>query len=68
MKSDNNRFAPEGKLWVCHACGKTAKDRYGGKDAMDMWDESCMLNSELFDESDLERNEWGYVVNIRKRA
>lgn len=43
--------APEGKVWVCLACGKTAKDRMniGGILSMVGWDESCMLNSELFD-------------------
>jgi hypothetical protein len=41
-----NRLAPNGYLWVCHACGKTASDRYG-IEHMDGWDESCMLNSAL---------------------
>jgi hypothetical protein len=46
----STRFAPEGKIWVCMVCGKTAKDRYGmeGPHSKD-WDESCMLNSVLVD-------------------
>jgi len=45
----DTRYAPEGWLWVCHACGKTAKDRYGEtEDAHPLWDESCLLNSGLY--------------------
>jgi hypothetical protein len=43
-----DRFAPEGAVWVCGACGKTAKDRYGMEGEQSPgWDESCMLNSTL---------------------
>ena len=44
----DNRFAPEGAVWVCAACGKTAKDQYGieGEHSRG-WDESCMLNAVL---------------------
>lgn len=42
---DINRFAGPGTVWVCSACGKTAKDRYG--DSGTSWDESCMLNAVL---------------------
>lgn len=41
-----DNIAPEGKIWVCQACGKTAVDRYGSERG---WDESCMLNSSLTD-------------------
>jgi hypothetical protein len=43
-----NRFAPEGTIWVCAACGKTSTDEYGleGK-ASYGWDESCTLNAVL---------------------
>jgi transposase len=44
-QQDDERFAREGTIWVCAACGKTAKDRYG--DGTSSWDESCMLNSVL---------------------
>ena len=32
-------------VYVCLACGKTSKDKYG--DPGSLWDESCMLNSVL---------------------
>ena len=38
--------APEGKIWLCYACGKRTKDRYGEEGG---WDEACMLNSGLID-------------------
>lgn len=46
-------IAPEPRVWVCGACGKRARSRYGfdaaGKStALDRgWDESCMLNAVL---------------------
>jgi hypothetical protein len=40
-------IAPAGKVWICCACGKRTKDRYGDERG---WDESCMLNSVLTDE------------------
>lgn len=42
------RVAPDGKLWVCGACGKVAKDRYGidGEHSFG-WDASCMMNAVL---------------------
>jgi hypothetical protein len=39
------RIAPEGQIWVCGACGKTSKDRYGDRNSS--WDESCALNAVL---------------------
>jgi hypothetical protein len=44
------RFAPEGKVWVCGACGKRTKDRYGEEGG---WDEACMLNAVLCDAASL---------------
>lgn len=42
-----DRFAPEGAIWVCAACGKTHKDQYGIEgDGSRGWDESCALNSQ----------------------
>ena len=51
--SSGNHTAPAGILFVCVACGKTSRDRYGDVDAHLGWDESCMLNCEPFLESDL---------------
>jgi hypothetical protein len=45
------RIAPTGAIWVCGACGKTARDRYGIEgDHSRGWDESCMLNAILCNE------------------
>jgi len=60
------RMAPEGYVWVCLMCGKIARgDRYGfdGK-ADEWWDESCILNCQLFKKSNLELDN-GRVVSIR---
>ena len=44
----SERFAGDGEIWVCAACGKTAKDQYGieGEHSYG-WDESCTINSVL---------------------
>lgn len=42
------RIAKPGTIWVCSACGKTARDRYGIEGEHDRgWDESCMLKALL---------------------
>lgn len=44
----DDRHAADGTIWVCGACGKTAKDRYGIEgEHSPGWDESCMLNAVL---------------------
>lgn len=45
-ETEGPRIAPDGKVWLCVACGKRVKDRYGEDRG---WDESCMLNSVLVD-------------------
>lgn len=46
--SKPKRFAGEGQIWVCGACGKTHSDRYGCEgEGSPGWDESCMLNAVL---------------------
>lgn len=56
-------LAPTGQVWVCGACGKRSRTRYGFVDdgtlrggdylpdgsrvADSGWDESCMLNASL---------------------
>lgn len=52
MNNDGTTLAPEGHLWVCLACGKTSKTRFGfdesnARVAMRGWDASCVMNSEL---------------------
>lgn len=47
-KMTKARFAPTGTIWVCAACGKTHKDRYGDEGEGDRgWDASCMLHAVL---------------------
>lgn len=55
MSTLEERMAPEGKVWVCMACGKTAQDQYGivGEHTRG-WDVSCAVNSTLFDKDMLE--------------
>ena len=70
MASEGVALAPEGKTWVCQACGKTSRSRYGfdaaeKSVAMGGWDESCMLNCSLFDDAQLVRNPSGRVTEIR---
>jgi hypothetical protein len=62
-------LAPEGKTWVCCACGKTSRSRYGfdaqnKSVAMHGWDESCMLHAALADDRQLVRNPSGRVTKI----
>ena len=70
MTDDGTALAPEGSIWVCMACGKTSKSRYGfdadNKNvAMMGWDESCMLNSRLIPEEKIvERDQGGRVTRI----
>lgn len=48
--STNNEIAPEGKIWICAACGKRSRDLYGSQPIDYGWDESCLLNAVLADE------------------
>jgi hypothetical protein len=64
----NKRFAPNGYVWVCMACGKIHTDKYGmeGEGTVG-WDESCMLNSSLFRRDQLVFSEdSGRVVEIKE--
>lgn len=48
MESEtDNRIAPDGAIWVCGACGKTSKDRYGDALSDRGWDTSCAMNAVL---------------------
>jgi hypothetical protein len=40
-------------IWVCMACGKVSKDRYGKEGTTPGWDESCFINSVLVKEDHL---------------
>lgn len=56
-----NEQAKKGEIFVCGACGKRSKDRYGEKKIDRLWDVSCMVNSVLCKESSL-KIEDGRVV------
>jgi hypothetical protein len=47
-------IAPKGAVWVCQACGRRSKDRYGYKRISSGWDESCMINAVLCKKDSLE--------------
>jgi len=70
MIEEKNRIAPKGKVWVCCACGKTSKDRYGlrfPEETTRGWDESCLLNSQLFDKDKLIYSEGeGRVLEVKE--
>ena len=48
-----NVIAPEGAVYVCSACGKRSRDKYGNQAIDREWDESCSLNSILCEEASL---------------
>lgn len=56
---DAGRIAPPTAIWVCAACGKTSRDRYG--DGTSGWDESCALHAILCHEASVERHPDGRV-------
>lgn len=61
-----NEKAPEGFVWVCFACGKRSRDKYGEQAINRGWDVSCMMNSNLVDESKLVLGDDKRVKEIRK--
>jgi len=64
--SDLFKAAPEGYVYVCHACGKRSPTRAPSRGSQRWWDESCMLNCSLEREADLVLRD-GRVVEIRAR-
>jgi len=65
-----NEFAPEGQIFVCMACGKVSKDRFGtteGNGGVSVaWDVSCMLHARLIDEDKLVFGDYRRVVEIKE--
>jgi hypothetical protein len=67
-----NQRAPDGHVYVCGACGKVSRWRYGfdlaGKnDATRGWDESCAMNCGLALESAIEAPAgWVYPARVEK--
>lgn len=60
-----NKVAPKGYVFVCLACGKRSRDRYGDKAINHGWDVSCVLNCDMFKEESLVLNEHGRVTEIK---
>ena len=59
-------IAPPGSFWVCHACGKTSRHRYGDIGAMPGWDSSCAMQAGLYREDQLVRGADGRVVELKE--
>jgi hypothetical protein len=57
-----NEVAPKGQVFVCAACGKRSKDRYGDQKIDRGWDVSCMLNAVLCYE---EKSEIGFWIAVK---
>lgn len=57
-----NKIAPEGQVFICGACGKRSKDRYGNQEIDRGWDESCMLHSVLCYEDSIVMDKCGARV------
>lgn len=48
-----NHVAPKGQVYLCAACGKQSRDKYGEKKIHHGWDVSCVVNSVLVYEDSL---------------
>lgn len=58
------RDAPEGKIWLCMMCGKTAKDSCTDERG---WDESCAMNCILVDETTKQPTEAEVQAFVQQR-
>ena len=60
-----DRYAGQGQVWVCMACGKMADhDRYGMEGATSPgWDESCVMNSVLCKQDSIKTTANGRVTH-----
>lgn len=47
MSDGSNVVATENQVWVCGACGKLSKDKYGNQAISYGWDESCYMHAVL---------------------
>lgn len=64
--SCGNIRAPKGQIWVCTACGKKARDKYGFDPIDHGYDVSCMINSVLCYEDKLRLKDSGRVAEVLK--
>lgn len=65
MKQD--RYAPEGCVWICCVCAKISPyDRYGDDKSHYGWDVSCVMNSVIMKKEDAEaaREKYHSASNI----
>jgi len=58
-----NETAPEGQIFICSACGKRSKDKYGDQKIDRGWDISCMIYSVLCYE---EKHKDGFWIPVKK--
>lgn len=58
------RYAPEGRIWLCMMCGKTAKDCFTDERG---WDESCAMNCMLVDEATKQPTESEVQAFVQER-
>ncbi len=58
----SNQIAPSDSVFVCLACGKTSQDLYEEQKISPGWDESCMLNAQIFERKRLIFTEDGDTV------
>jgi len=47
-----NETAKPGHVFICLACGKRSRDRWGERKIDRGWDESCMMHSHEVTEAD----------------
>jgi hypothetical protein len=70
MGDYGNKRAPDGHVYVCGACGKVSRWRYGfdlaeKNDSSPGWDESCSMNCGLGTEADItEPKGWTYPQRV----
>lgn len=68
MSNTKDHIAPDGKIYVCSVCRKTSVDRYGYSKKYPEtswgWDVSCVLNSRLYDKSQLKYDKNGIICKI----
>lgn len=58
----SNQVAESGQVFVCMACGKCSRDRYGAQAIDHGWDVSCAMNARLCASESLQRDADGRVV------
>lgn len=66
MFDSRNILAAPGEVWVCGACGKQSKDKYGFQALTSGWDEACILNSVLCYEKNATDSTWKCVPGVDK--